>query len=470
MLFKDFSFRGDSPKYIQIAEYIKIQIESKNIKDKEKLPTIRDLSKELYVNKITVINAYKRLVEEGFAYQKVGAGTFAKRKEIIYSFNKEYQKKLKEADSLDEELIDFTGQIGRDIYFSINKFKLLINEVLERDGEKALILEEPLGYSELRKTIGEKFFNNKEYYENILIVSGAQQGIDIAAKSILNINDNVIVEKYTYGGATSVFKWRKANIFEVEVEEDGINLVKLESILKKNKIKCLYTMPYFNSSTGFTYSKEKKEKLLELAEKYDFYIIEDDYLSEFIYDESIIYKPLKHMDKNERVIYIKSLSKSFMPGIRLGYMVVPKNLIEDMKISKVNTDIATSSLMQRTLDLYIKKGYLKEYVTLKNKRYKENYSLFKELVNLHLKDKINYFDPKGGLYFYLSLNNKKINSEELFYRLIDKKVFITPGTLFYKNSDSGYNLLRICFTKVDKEKLEIGIKIIGEILDGVYNN
>lgn len=468
-MFENFIFVEDLAKYIQISDYIKSKIEDKVVKDKEKLPAIRDLAKILGVNKITIINAYKKLVEEGFAYQNVGSGTFAKRKEVIHSFNKEYQKKIKEAEINENEIIDFTGNIGKDIYFSINKFKLLINEVLERDGEKALILEEPLGYSELRKTISYNFFHGKETYENILIVSGAQQGIDIAAKSILNINDNVIVEKPTYIGATSVFKWRKANIFEVEIEKDGINLIYLEKILKKNKIKCLYTMPYFNNSTGITYSEEKKKGLLELSHKYDFYIIEDDYLSEFIYDKEIKYKTLKHMDKNNRVIYIKSLSKSFMPGIRLGYMVIPKDLIEDMKISKVNTDIATSSLMQRTLDLYIKKGYLKEYIDLKNKKYKENYLLFKRLAHLYWKNKIDYFDPGGGLYFYLKLNNKNINSEELFYKLIEKKVYTTPGTLFYKNSDIGYNLLRICFTKLDEKNLENGIKIIGECLDGIYN-
>ena len=469
-MFENFSFIEEVPKYLQISEYIKSKIENKIIKDEEKLPTIRELAKELKVNKITIVNAYKRLVEDGFAYQKIGSGTFSKRREIVHTFNKEYQKVIKEARISDKKVIDFTGELGKDIYFSINKFKLLINEVLERDEEKALILEEPLGYSELRKTISNNFFKGEESYENILIVSGAQQGIDIAAKAILNINDNVVVERPTYIGATSVFKWRKANIFEVNSEEDGINLIQLENILKKNKIKCLYTMPYFNSSTGVTYSYKKKERLLELADKYDFYIIEDDYLSEFIYKEDIKYETLKYMDKNNRVIYIKSLSKSFMPGIRLGYMVIPKNLIEEMKMSKVNTDIATSSLMQRTLDLYIKKGYLQEYINLKNTKYKENYFLFKELADLYLKDKVSYFDPGGGLYFYLNLENKNINSEELFYRLIERGVYTTPGTLFYRKSNKGYNVLRICFTNLCEKKLENGIKIIGECLDGIYNS
>ena len=103
-------------------------------------------------------------------------------------------------------------------------------------------------------------------------------------------------------------------------------------------------------------------------------------------------------------------------------------------------------------------------------KYKENYFLFKELADLYLKDKISYFDPGGGLYFYLNLENKNINSEELFYRLIEKGVYTTPGTLFYRKSNKGYNVLRVCFTNLCEKKLENEIKIIGECLDGIYNS
>ena len=143
-------------------------------------------------------------------------------------------------------------------------------------------------------------------------MSGAQQGIDIASKAILNINDNVIVEKPTYAGALSVFKFRRANVFEIPIDEDGINIKKFEEILKKNKIKCFYTMSYFQNPTGISYSREKKIKILELANKYDFYIIEDDYLSELIFDENIKHEPFRVLDNNDRVIYIKSFSKILM--------------------------------------------------------------------------------------------------------------------------------------------------------------
>ena len=364
----DLEFIEETPKYLQISNHIKKLIENKKIEDGEKLPTIRSYSEFLLVNKDTIINAYKKLVSDGFAYQKIGSGTFAKRREVTLNFKKEYSNTFRAlARTNNKDIIDFAGETAGNIFFPIEEFKLMINKVLDRDGAEALSTQNPFGYEKLRNTINKCFWDASLDEEDILIVSGAQQGIDIASKSILNINDNVIVEKPTYGGALSVFKFRRANIFEVDMEADGINIESFEKILKKNKITCFYTMSYFQNPTGASYSLEKKKKILALAEKYDFYIIEDDYLSELIYDERVDYIPFKWLDKNDRVIYIKSFSKVFLPGIRLGYMITPKNLNESMMNSKFNTDIATSSLMQRALELYISEGDWKENIQKLNK-------------------------------------------------------------------------------------------------------
>uniref|UniRef100_UPI00241CA980 aminotransferase-like domain-containing protein n=1 Tax=Clostridium tertium TaxID=1559 RepID=UPI00241CA980 len=448
------SFEDEIPKYVQIANRIRKLIDNKDISDGEKLPTIRELADILEVNNVTIVNAYKKLKSDGYAFQKVGSGTYAKRKELTSLFNREYSKIFK--NMLPEELekiIDFTGETNTEVYFPINEFKSVINKVLDRDGANALIIKEPLGYEKLRETINKSFWNNKLDLDNILIVSGAQQGIDIASKAIVNINDNVIVEKPTYGGALSVFKWRRANIFEIEIKEDGVDLDEFEEILKKNKISCFYTMSYFQNPTGISYSREKKLKLLELSKKYDFYIIEDDYLSELIYDNNIIHEPLKKLDKYERVIYIKSFSKIFLPGIRLGYMVTPASFNEIIQSSKINTDITTSSLMQRALELYISEGFWKEHIAYQCREYKKKYKLIKSLIEDELLDKVTYIDPKGGLYFYIKLKDKSITSKELFYKLKRRNVFITPGVIFYRDSKNGDYFFRIGFSQVSKDKI-----------------
>ncbi|MEN8078921.1 PLP-dependent aminotransferase family protein [Clostridioides difficile] len=459
-------FNDYEPKYIQIAENIKKLINSKIIKDGDKLPPIRELSKVLKVNNVTIVNCYNKLVSEGYAYQKMGSGTFAKKREIVDYFKKEYSKEIKSIkNNYDKNIIDFTGESSRTVYFPIDEFKEVINSVLDRDGADALIKEEPFGYTKLRSTINEVFWNSSLNIENLLIVSGAQQGIDIASKAILNINDNVIVEKPTYAGALSVFKFRRANVFEIPVEEDGINIKKFEEVLKKNKIKCFYTMSYFQNPTGISYSLEKKMKILELAKKYDFYIIEDDYLSELIFDDNIKHEPFKVLDENDRVIYIKSFSKIFLPGIRLGYIICPEEFRESIQNSKINTDIATSTLMQRALEMYIKEGHWIGYIENLRSEYIKRYKLMRNLINEKLNDYVSFMDPKGGLSFYLKIKNKDIKSKELFYKLKEQGVYITPGTIFYRGLNFGEEYFKIGFSQVNEEEIIRGINIIKEELE-----
>ncbi|MDG5852932.1 PLP-dependent aminotransferase family protein [Clostridium beijerinckii] len=466
-IYKDFTFKdNDIPKYIQVANYIKSLIDKRKIKEGDKLPTIRELSKKLGVNNVTIVSAYNKLKSEGYAYQKVGSGSYAKRKEVASNFRKEYSNALKKISMGDlTDVIDFTGETTGEVLFPIDDLKGIINEVLERDGANALLSDNRNGYTNLIYTINKVFWNNKLNNEDIIIISGAQQGIDIASKGILNINDNIIVEKPTYVGALSVFKWRKVNLFEVPIDEDGINLNKFEKILQKNEIKCFYTMSYFQNPTGVSYSIEKKKRILDLAEIYDFYIIEDDYLSELIYENSLEYVPFKWLDKNDRVIYIKSFSKIFLPGIRLGYLVAPEVFSETLQNSKHNTDITTSSLMQRALELYISSNKWKENIKNLNDEYIKRYTYLKIILDSEFEDMLTYKDPKGGLNFYITLKDEfRINTKELFIKLKKRNVYITPGAMFFTSQNDGQDSFRIAFYQTDKEKIEKGMKILKEEL------
>ena len=469
-LYDDFKFESDIPKYIQLAEYIKSLIDKRKIKDGDKLPTIRTLSQKLNVNNVTIVNAYNKLKNEGYAYQKIGSGSYAKRKEVFSTFRREYSNALKKIDAKNiQDIIDFTGETNGEILFPIDELKEIINEVLERDGAQALISENRSGYSNLIYTINEIFWGNRLKNDDILIISGAQQGIDIVSKSILNINDNVIVEKPTYAGALSVFKWRKVNLFEIPIREDGIDLKEFEKILRKNKIRCFYTMSYFQNPTGVSYSVEKKKRILDLAQIYDFYIIEDDYLSELIYESSLDYIPFKWLDKYDRVIYIKSFSKIFLPGIRLGYLVAPKIFSEILQNSKHNTDITTSSLMQRALDMYIAKGIWKNNIRELNYEYSKRYTLLKEIIDNDFKEIVSYVDPKGGLNFYITLNNKKIDTKVLFRRLKKRNIYITPGNIFYVSPNEGQDSLKISFYQVNEEKIRRGMEVLKEEILSIEN-
>ena len=190
-------------------------------------------------------------------------------------------------------------------------------------------------------------------------------------------------------------------------------------------------MSYFQNPTGISYSKEKKLKILELANKYDFYIIEDDYLSELIFDENIKHEPFRVLDTNDRVIYIKSFSKIFLPGIRLGYIICPEEFRESIQNSKINTDIATSTLMQRALEMYIKEGYWIGYIDDLKNGYIKRYELMKKLLNEKLKDYV---------------------------------AFMAPGTIFYRGLNLGESYFKIGFSQVNEDEILRGIDIIKEEL------
>lgn len=456
------TFHKEIPKYLQLANHVRALIDKSKIEDGEKLPTIRELAKFLSVNNVTIVSAYKKLESDGYATMKIGSGTYARRKDSGKNFQKEYNKtfKLLNAGSL-REFIDFTGETTSSSFFPVKNLQSVINEVFDRDGAEALLYQDVLGYDKLREEISGKFWGGKVKSEDILIVSGAQQGIDIASKAILNVRDKVVVESPTYGGALSVFKWKRAEIIEIPIEDDGMDVDKLEKVLMKEEIKFIYLMSYFQNPTGVSYSEEKKKRIIELAKIYDFYIIEDDYLSELRYDGINEHKPLKVYDKYDRVIYIKSFSKIFMPGIRIGYVIVPKKFKESMYLSKINTDISTSSLMQRALERYIVHNHWKKHINYLNGEYQNRYKHMKNILDRDFKEFVRYKDPKGGLNFFLNIINKNApSSRELFSHLIKEKVLISPGALFFKDEAKGDKFFRIGFSQTSQDKIDEGMEKI----------
>lgn len=424
------------------------------------------MSNELKVNKATVISAYKKLQDDGYVVQKIGSGTFVKKIDGSRNIKKIYKDVFKKITTEQlEKYIDFTGETSSTTLFSVEVFKDVLDKVLERDGAKALVYQELLGFEGLRESIVENFWDSSIKADEVLIVSGAQQGLDIVTKALINNRDGVVIEKPTYGGALAVFNWRRAYIHEIEIEEDGINIEKLENLLRKNKIKFLYLMSYFQNPTGATYSEEKKRQILALASIYDFYIIEDDYLSELIYDPNIKYQSFKQLDQDNRVIYIKSFSKIFLPGIRIGYLIAPAKFRERIQNAKINSDIATSSLMQRALDLYINSGYWREYIEKLNSIYMERYKFMFNKLEEYLSDFVEHHCPGGGMNFYVKLkDNVNINSHDLFQLCRKDFVLITPGAIFYKDMSEGSRFFRIGFSQTDEKQIEEGLRKISAIL------
>lgn len=467
---------SDQHLYIQLYSKIKKLILNGTLKPHTKLPPIRKLAKKLNVNNITIVNAYNLLQKENLVYKKIGSGTFVNI--INYDTDNEvpYKHYLHTINKTNpnyyihnyEDVIDFSNTTPTNDLFPVEDFKYVINLVLDRDKGNAFKYQESQGYYPLRETIKNYLTNYSINCDisNIQIISGAQQGIDILSKALIDYGDVVFTESPTYTGAIAAFNSRAARIIEIPIKKDGIDLNCLENKLKSFRPKFIYVMPNFQNPTGYTYSKSKKLKLLDLANKYDTLVVEDDYLNDLSFNNDYP-ETLKSLDKNNRVIYIKSFSKTFMPGLRLGFMIIPMSIQKEILIAKHISDISTSGLMQRALDLYIKMGFLKKHINKINIIYKKRFDIMVKSLSNYIPKQISYTIPKGGLNFWLSLPHGYL-SDELHEQCFKKRILIAPGSIFYANKIKS-NSFRISIASVHESIIENGVCQLSEIINEFLN-
>jgi len=464
---------SSNPLYKQLYEKLRDMVRGGLLLKDTRLPSVRSMAEALRVNQVTVVSAFRRLETEGYIYKKPGSGTFAadltdrtsiKTAPLTESIKDEIYP-LEDFSlingglvNIGKNTINFASATPDADLFPIDNFKVVLNEVLDRDKGNAFSYQESQGYLPLRESIVGLLKNTGLHcsVDDIHIISGAQQGIDIISKALVHKGDCIITESPTYTGAIAVFKSREADITDVPMGPDGPDLNILEYNLKKCRPRFFYTIPSFQNPTGYSYSSAKRLELLNLAKKYDFYIIEDDYVSDLDFD-GLGYSTLKALDRQDRVILVKSFSKIFMPGLRLGFMVVPSGLSDDMLAAKHTTDISTSGFIQRAFDLYIRKGYWDSHFSFMYDTYKERYNIITSALDKYATDSINYRKPGGGLNLWLGLPyGFPVNS--LVARAAANDIVFAPGRIFYSGSTPQVlNNIRLSFAAVYADKIEAGI-------------
>lgn len=464
----------DIPLYIQLYNNIKRMIEKEEIKEGEKLPSIRKLANKLHVNNITVVNAYKRLEKEDYIYSIKGSGTYVKKSnyDVFNSSRKNNHIKLMVEGVLpiSKESINFASVSPTPEMFPIEEFKEALIEVLERDKGKAFVYPEIKGYEPFRESISSFLYTNYNMNvdkSQVLVISGGQQGIDLITKTLISPGDYIFAENPTYNTAINSFKSRGAKTIGIPILEDGIDIDRLNKYLKKYKPKFIYMMTNFQSPTTYSYSHEKKKELINLSNKYNFYIIEDDFLTDLDYDEKRK-SPLKSMDNSDKVIYIKSFSKIFMPGVRIGFMIVPKHLFSNIIRAKHTTDISSSGYLQRAFDLYLRKDLWKNHIKTIKKAYSEKYNtMIKELEKIK-KYGVSFIEPKGGLSIWLKLP-EEIDAIDLYNQCVKSGITLVPGEIFFIDDSIYTNYVRISFGAVSKEEIIQGVRIIENYFKQKYD-
>lgn len=433
--------------YRQLADQIIELIDEKVLKGEERLPSIKKLSNFLGVNIATVVKAYALLEEKDYIVKKPGSGCFVKSRK--------------------EKIINFASGTPSYDFFPIDEFKKIINFVMDKDGAKAFEYTQGQGDPELRRELKKYIqkYNINSHEEQIHVISGAQQGIDIIVKALLTQRDTVIIENPSYTGAIGAFKSRGVKLEGVALKNDGIDLKKLEETIRKTNPKILYVMPNFQNPTGTSYSGYQKNRLLELAKTYDFYILEDDYLSDLsFYSQDS--RTLKSMDRDNKVIYIKSFSKIFMPGLRLGFLVVPEELQASILEAKLISDISTSGLLQRALKEYMRKGLWEQHIEALRDLYQKRFDLALEKITKKMPKAIKFTPPKGGLNFWFELP-EEIEEKDFIENLEAMNVVVAPGhRFFHDNPERSY--FRMSIANVEEKEIQKGLDRIIQLITRKY--
>lgn len=322
------------------------------------------------------------------------------------------------------------------------------------------------GYTPLRNTLKKYLFDELDVIkedDELIIVSGAQQVMDIAAKTFLNEGDTLLCEAPSFVGALNTFRSYNVNLVGVTVEKDGMNIEELEEkLIAHPNTKLIYTIPNFQNPSGVTMSLEKRKKLYELADKYNVLIIEDNPYGDLRYSGEDV-PCIKSFDTKGIVIYSGSFSKVVAPGIRVGYMVANKAAMAKMIVCKQGQDVHTAMWSQMVCNEFMTKYDFKAHLDMLRKLYTKKAELCMQLLDEYVVPTgITYNKIEGGLFIWCTLP-ENVDMLSFCKALTEKKVCVVPGNAFLTDSAIPCDSFRINFSTPTDEELTKGIKIIAEV-------
>jgi 2-aminoadipate transaminase len=301
--------------------------------------------------------------------------------------------------------------------------------------------------------------------EQIIITTGSQQVLDLVPKILINPGDYIIVENPTYVGALTAFNAYQPNYIPIQIDKDGMKTDELEEKIKANKdkpIKFIYTIPEFQNPTGVSLSLERKKHLLEIAEKYDIPILEDEAYSELEYSRERL-PPIKSMDTNDKVIYTHTLSKVLSPGFRLGWVVGGEEVIRKIAIAKQGADLCTNMFVQFIAKEYIESGLIDKQIPKIRRMYKRKRNIMLKALKENFPEGSKWTKPHGGMFIWVTLP-EKIDTKEMFLDALKAKVAYVHGAAFCTDG-KGHNAMRLNFSNTDDDKIEEGIKRLAKIIN-----
>lgn len=479
----------------QICEAIIQSIRFGNMKAHSRLLPTRDLAKLLDVSRGTVVKAYEELESSGWVKTRIGDGTYVsddvgghgdsrgrKKGSAGIAWNEIFSRFVSDGQShvlhylaelvQEPDAINFSTALPPEKDFPVENFRRVINYVIKQDGRNLLQFGPVFGLRSLRDYLSQYLRKRGIFVseDEILIVNGIQQGLDLTARVFLEPGDPVILETPTYPGVISLMRAFRAHILTLQLHGGQSPIERLRGLVSRYNPKLFYINPSFHNPTGLTLSRSMRFRLMEAAADLNLVIVEDDSTGDLPFDHEPPI-PLKALDRENQVIFIGSFSKHLFPGIRMGWIVGEKRVIKNLVLAKATSDLHTNCFDQGVMREFCKRGMFENHIKKMRILYRKKCRIMVKAMEDHFPEGIKWTVPEGGISLWVTLPGE-VNSNELFFKAREKGILFTPGNIFHP-SGGGLNHLRLNYSRVKSEKIAEGIKILGdllkEVLDGNKN-
>ncbi|HEY0736661.1 MAG TPA: PLP-dependent aminotransferase family protein [Herpetosiphonaceae bacterium] len=467
--------RSQRPLYLQLVEQIQERIRSGALPAGSRLPPIRQLASELGLTRLTVHNAYAELQADGWIESFVGRGSYVAERPGVKAQMRPSPVlppvPLLRPGALAEimrlahqpEMISFAQAAPAQETFPVREFGRMIQHVVAQDGAAIFDYGSSQGEMALREQLALYLLDRsiQAPVEEIMVVAGAQQGMDIVLRALLSPGDTILVEQPTYLGMIERMQVQGLKLVAVPIDEQGIRPDALETAITQHQPRLLYTIPTFHNPTGVCMTPERQEALLDIAQRYSLPVLEDDIYGPLSYDGPPP-TPLKARDTTGLVIYLTSFSKVLMPGIRLGLLSASSPLLEALVAVKRLSDMHSPQVTQRALAEYLARGHFAAHLRTTKALYRERRDAMAASLQRYFPSDATWTVPSGGLCFWVGLP-PGLRSTDLYESALEHGVAFGPGQVFFPEQ-SVQGFMRLAFAACPLEAIERGIQILGELL------